>query len=245
MPELDLLLELLFWFGFLMSAAFGNPTPEELIVIAGGIRTSHLEQFGHWRWLMLPTCIAGALVADFLLYALGRWLGGYLQRKGLLARLAPPEKQQHILDNFHRYGALIFVIGRLVPGIRTALFLSAGTMRLPFVRFVIADGVGALFGVSLFFLLGYGLGTQFEQQIRRVNEEIAPYKRVLLVALVLVAAYIVYRMFRNPTPTGDPVEVPLIGKQIEKHMPSSVILRPAEREAPKAAEGDPSRGQTG
>ena len=48
--------------------------------------------------------------------------------------MAPPDKRQRIQENFHRYGFLIFAVGRLVPGIRTTLFLTAGTMRLSLLR---------------------------------------------------------------------------------------------------------------
>ena len=60
----SLLYELLSWFGFLMSAAFGNPIPEEVMIITAGIRTSQLaEDYGPWRWLILPACMVGAVVA--------------------------------------------------------------------------------------------------------------------------------------------------------------------------------------
>jgi membrane protein DedA with SNARE-associated domain len=220
-PERELVYELISWFAFLMSAAFGNPIPEEVMIISGGIRTSQLGEHGAWRWLMLPACMLGALVADVLLYGLGRAFGELLSRKVWLARLAPPEKQQHIRDNFNRYGAVIFIIGRLVPGIRTTLFLTAGTMRLPLVRFCIADGIGALFGTTLFFFLGYALGAQFQDLIERIEKRIDPYKPILLIALLLaVVAYLVYSFWKRPTPTGDPEEVPIIGHQIATHLPA-------------------------
>lgn len=234
MPDSSLIYELLSWFGFLMSSAFGNPIPEEVMIVTGGIRTSQLGHHGAWRWLMLPACLLGAFVADILLYAIGRLFGAFLNRTGWMRRLAPPEKQARIHDNFEHYGVIIFVIGRLVPGIRTTLFLTAGTLRLPLLRFILADGLGALIGTSLFFFLGYGLGAQFRDFIAHLEEEITPYKPLLIGGLLLaVAGYVAYLFLRHPFPTGDPEEVPFIGHQIATHLPHSdsrIDLKPVGTE---------------
>jgi membrane protein DedA with SNARE-associated domain len=221
-PDLSLLKELALWFGFLMSAGFGNPIPEEVMIVSGGIRTSQMaEAYGVWRWLMFPACMVGALMADVVLYGLGLFLGTRLMNSGLMARLAPPAKQERIRENFHRYGVLIFVLGRMVPGIRTTLFLTAGAMRLHIVRFLIADGAGALVGTGIFFFLGYGLGTQFKDLIEAIEHELDPYKPILLLTLfAAIAGYLAYSVLRHPIPTGDPNEVPLIGHQIAAHMPT-------------------------
>jgi hypothetical protein len=115
---------------------------------------------------------------------------------------------------------VIFVIGRLVPGIRTTLFLTAGTTRLALWKFILADGAGALVGTTLFFLLGYGLGAQFQELIERLENKITPHKPILFILLLLaVAGFLIYRYLRQPIPTGDPEEVPLIGHQIATHLP--------------------------
>src|SRR5262245_56317171 len=111
-PDSSFLIEIVGWFAFLMSAGFGNPIPEEIMIISGGIRTSQLvEAYGPARWLMFPACVAGALMADVVLYGLGMLLAGHLSKSGIMARLAPPEKQQRIRENFHRYGVITFVLG--------------------------------------------------------------------------------------------------------------------------------------
>jgi membrane protein DedA with SNARE-associated domain len=220
-PDGDLVYILGGWFAFLVSAAFGNPVPEEVMIVSAGVHMASMD-YGGWRWLVLPTVLAGALVADVLLYALGRVFGPWLLETKWLKRLAPPEKRERIHENFHRYGFLIFALGRLVPGIRTTLFLTAGTMRLSLLRFCLADGVGALFGGSLFFFLGYGLGSQFKDLIEKWENQFAPYKQLFIFALLAaVLAYVLYSTLRRPIPTGDPEEVPLIGHQIAVHLPDS------------------------
>ena len=75
------------------SAGFGNPVPEELIIVGAGIQTARNEDFGPLRWLMLPSVIAGAVAADVLLYSVGRLFGPRLLQYRWLARLAPPQKR--------------------------------------------------------------------------------------------------------------------------------------------------------
>ena len=205
--------DLFYWllkpFVLLVSAGFClHPIPEEMIVVGAGV-SAGTKTDGEWvafRWLMLPVCLVGALLADVLLYGIGRFFGPRLLKLPIFAQLAPPDKQEKISQNFHRYGVWIFVVGRMVPGIRTALFVTAGTMRLPLIRFAIADGLGALFGTSLIFLLGFGLGAVAQDFIASLEAKITPYKTIIIgVLLVASAGYILYLFLRRPLlPTGDP-----------------------------------------
>ena len=229
MPDSAFFFDLLYWFGLLLSAGFGNPIPEEFMVIGAGIHTSQLGKYGVFRWLLLPVCIVGGVLADISLYTLGRLFGTRLFATRLMMRLTPPEKRERIHANFDRYGIAIFVVGRLMPGIRTTLFLTAGSMRLSLLRFIIADGIGALFGASLFFMLGFGLGASFEDIILDWEQKIMDYKSmILLAALVLVGGYVLYGFLRAPVSAGDPKEVPLIGSQIAAAIPDQHAAQDVE-----------------
>jgi membrane protein DedA with SNARE-associated domain len=243
-PSSDLFRELLVWSGLLMSAAFGNPIPEELIIISAGIRTAHMDDHGPWRWLMLPVCVVAALVTDVMLYGIGRAFGEVIKRTPFLSRLTPPDKQEHIRENLHRYGVVIFVIGRLIPGIRSTLFLTAGSIRLPLWKFCLADGIGALIGIPLFFFLGYTLGEQFRDLIENLENRITPYRTIILIVLLsAVGAYLLYRYLRQPIPTGDPEEVPLIGHQIATHLPASLADNGEMPAPPKSEAHAEPKGQ--
>jgi membrane protein DedA with SNARE-associated domain len=218
------------WCSVLVSAAFGNPVPEEVwIAAAGGYAASMTDEFGLLRFLVLPVVIIGAFVADLLLYGLGRLFGARLLEMKWMRRLSPPAQRERIADNFHHYGFVIFILGRMVPGIRTTLFLTAGTMRLNLLRFAVADGVGSVLGGSLFFFLGYGLGSHFIDLLRNVEGQIAQYKAALIIIVLgAVAIYLLYAFLRRPIPTGDPDEVPIIGKQIKAHLPDKTDSPPTE-----------------
>ena len=248
MPDSAFFFEMIYWFGFLLSAGFFNPVPEEIMMVLAGIRVSSLQEYGLFRWLLLPVCMVGGVVADVVLYTLGRLFGARLFATRLLMRVAPPEKRERIRANFDRYGIAIFVVGRLVPGIRTTLFLTAGSMRLSLVRFIIADGLGAIVGASLFFMLGFGLGASFKDIIEEWEMKIMAYKSMIVLAvLVLVGGYLLYNFLRDPIPTGDPKEVPLIGSQIAAAIPDQHVVEEAvpASAAPMATSEMASRTETG
>ncbi len=133
-----------------------------------------------------------------------------------MAHILPPNKRRDTEENFHRYGVGILVVGRLVPGIRAPLFLTAGSMRLPLPRFLLADGLGAVVGNSLFFFLGFWLGDSIKALVEQAEGKLKPI--LIVVGVGLLVAYLLWHFLRHPVSTGDPEEVPLIGHQVASHM---------------------------
>src|SRR5260370_40386483 len=138
-----------------------------------------------------------------------------------MARFFPEAKRQRIERNFHRYGVNILLFGRLLPTIRGPLFLTAGMMRLPLLRFLIADGIGAIIGNTLLYFLGFWFGDAFKELVEAIENDLIPYRPILvLAALVAVTAYLIYHFLRSPVTTGDPKEIPLIGNQVAARIDS-------------------------
>jgi membrane protein DedA with SNARE-associated domain len=197
----------------LLAAGMGAPIPEELPIIGAGLWAA--TQTGPTRWLILLVCIIGVVVSDGILYCIGRQFGVRLLNHRFFRRFVPPEKRARIEANFHHYGVRILLIARLLPGIRAPMFVMAGVMRLPLGRFLLADGIYAIPGVSLLFFLSYAIGDQFRDVVEGVQHWTG---MILLVLLLLVAAYMLYNFLRRPVSTGDPEELPIIGPQVAAHM---------------------------
>jgi membrane protein DedA with SNARE-associated domain len=191
-------------------------------------------------WVMLPVCIVGVILSDIILYSLGWWGGDRLMRSRWMAHLLPAHRRRRTEENFHRYGVSILVFGRLVPGIRAPLFLTAGSMRLPLPRFFLADGLGAVVGNSFFFFLGYWLGDSVKTLIEHAEERLKP---ILILAVIgLIVAYLFRLFLRHPVSTGDPAEVPLIGKQVASHMEQADQTQPHPPSKDESADKMSSRG---
>src|SRR5262249_28046232 len=137
----------------ILLTGIGFPMPEELPVVIGGALAGHGS--ARW-WIMLPVCIVGVVVGDGLLYGIGRlWGPRLLQYNWVKTSVLPPERLAKIEQNFQNHGIKILLFARMTPGIRAPIFLTAGLTKLPLARFLIADGIYAIPGVTLLFFLGY------------------------------------------------------------------------------------------
>jgi membrane protein DedA with SNARE-associated domain len=205
-------------FAALVAAGVGFPMPEEIPIVTAGALAGHAAQDPnrtlHW-WLLLPVCILGVVISDGLLYLVGRVFGLGLLKFPLMARLLPPERLRRIQHNFRRYGVLILLFARFLPGIRSPIFLTAGMMRLSWRRFLLADGLYAIPGVSLLFFLAYWFTDQFRDLVERAEADLDRVRPLLIVAAILgIGVYLVVQFLRHPVHTGDPEELPLIGDQV-------------------------------
>src|SRR5215218_6530552 len=141
----------------LLAAGCGFPLPEELPVIMAGIIVGHDGTTLKW-YVMLPVVIGGVVLGDAFLYGMGRFWGERLLKLRWVQRtLVPPEKRAEIEKNFHDRGVMVLLFARLLPGIRTPIFVMAGVLRVPFGRFLLADGLYAIPGVNVLFWLSYAL----------------------------------------------------------------------------------------
>lgn len=190
----------------IVATGLGFPMPEELPVVIGGA----LSGTNHARWyIMLPVSIVAVVIGDFFLYGIGRvWGSKLVERPFVKKRLLPPERLESIRQNFQQYGVRILLFARMTPGIRAPIFLTAGITHLPLSQFLLADGLYAIPGVSLLFVLGYYFT---EGMVNFFKEEAEKVKGVIIIVVVLaVAGYFIYKFLRRPMVTGDPKEVPRI-----------------------------------
>lgn len=179
-------------------------------------------------WIMLPVCILGVVLSDGLLYCVGRYGGRRLLQNRWVTRVLPAHKQQRIEENFHKYGILVLLFARFLPAIRSPMFITAGIMRLSFGKFLLADGIYAIPGVSLLFYLAFSFGEQFQKLVIQAEGRVEKLKPVLiLLALTAFTSYLIYHFFRHPVATGDPrEELPLVGDQLANK------IRSPEEQAP-------------
>ena len=207
----------MFWaFVSLVAAGFGAPIPEEIPTITAAIWVASSPSLGPLRWLILLVCFIGILISDTLLYGIGRLWGTKLLEHRWTARLMPPGRREQIEANFERYGVKILLLVRWVPGIRSPMFVTAGTMRLTFYRFIIADAIAAAIGHSMLFFLAYWFGDQFKDLVSTAENKAQSVVRPLLIlgAILAVALYLVFHFWKRPVTVGDPKEVPLIGPRV-------------------------------
>jgi membrane protein DedA with SNARE-associated domain len=235
-----------FWYflGAFVALVLGGvglpPIPEEGVVVAAGVWLASNPEYLPYSVLILPVCIAGILVSDFLLYSIGRHFGSRLLEHRWLARFLTPDKLERIQRNFHRYGIKVLLFVRWIPGIRSPLFLTAGTMRLPVLRFVVADAIAAAAGHTLLFFLAYMFTDSFKNLFDRVEGDVNRLRPLLvLLPILAVGIYLLVHFLRKPVPTGDPQELPIIGNQVAAKIESPDLPPEPVKEAAPLEEPTP------
>lgn len=209
----------------LVATGFGLPMPEELPILTAGMLIGHADTLkpgmtelppDRLRWyIMLPACIVAVVIGDSALYGIGRLYGPRLLSKSWVQRkILSPEKRAAIEKNFHDRGVMILLTARLTPGIRTPIFLMAGVLRVPFLRFMFADAIYAVPGVNVMFWLAYFLTDQVLEAFHKAEQY-----RALIAFGVLSAAVgvVLYKLASNrKVATGSSSEVPIYNKPVEK-----------------------------
>ncbi len=210
----------------LVGTGLGLPMPEELPVVAGGAFTGTHPDILRW-YLMLPVTIAGVIVGDGFLYTIGRFWGPkLLQYDWIKRRVFPPARLAKIEENFQVYGVKLLLFARLTPGVRAPIFFTAGMTRLPLSKFLLADGLYAIPGVSILFFLGWWFGDSV------VDFVAGPFEKaksvIAIVVILAIAGYLVYRAMRKPMVTGDPHEMPPLVEQVTHKLEqvTSKIIHP-------------------
>ena len=181
-------LEALYWCAsiFLWSFFTGlgvPPLPEEAgILYAASVAALHSQV--HWfeAW---PAATLGIMAADLVLYGIGRLWGHKVLASRWVARLVDSKKRQWIEQRFHDHGMKFLLLARLLPPVRTGVFIIAGTIRFSLVKFLIADGLYGVVGVGLMF---FG-GTALVALIHRVGYWLLGVVGVLVVAAVIYYFY--------------------------------------------------------
>jgi membrane protein DedA with SNARE-associated domain len=90
-------------------------------------------------------------------------------------------------NQFHRWGAGVVLVGRVMPGIRTLINIPAGLARMPFPTFLIATFIGAYVWCTLLIGAGYVLGHEWTL-ISHYLKQYFPY--LLAGGLTVIAAYV-------------------------------------------------------
>jgi membrane protein DedA with SNARE-associated domain len=92
--------------------------------------------------IVVLAAAAGALLGDMTSFVLGRVFGDRAVR-----RIARGERARGRVrwsrEQLRRRGTGVVIAARFIPGGRTATTLAAGTLEMPWRRFLVADAVGA------------------------------------------------------------------------------------------------------
>ncbi len=169
--------------------AIGLPIPAAVALVVCGAATA-------WH-LMTPlgtlaVGVFGILLGDILLFELGRKSGWWLL--GVLCRVSvnPETCILRSAESFYKRGRMTLLFAKFVPGINTMAPPLAGSMRMPFRKFLKYD-----LGGALLYVLAYGgAGFVFSRILRDILRAFETVGRAVEVVFILaIIGYAMYRVY--------------------------------------------------
>lgn len=178
-------------FLLLVLGGVGFPFPEDATLILCGFLISNdvIDIIP-----ALSVVYLGVLAADMSLYSIGRKYGRRIVSHPRFHRIISPKRLSSLERTFARRGTLVILLGRHLVGLRAQLFLAAGVMRMPFLKFLIADAISSTVTIAIMVSVGIGGG----HSIFVMRKGVARVEHIaVLVVSIAVIIYLLVMYFRS------------------------------------------------
>ena len=171
----------------LITTPVGNPIPEDLSLLAGGM-IAGTGQVTVWE--ALGVGYSGVVIGDCVAWAMGRRVG--LQPGGFLSRVAGKKQVARLQRFYERFGDRTILICRQLPGFRLPCFFIAGASGMPIKRFLLIDGSAALITTNVFTWLGF----YYWKDLANVIHWLERFRQGVLVLAVLAGVMVAVRIIQ-------------------------------------------------
>lgn len=195
----------------LVLSSFGLPIPEEVTLLSSGFLAFIGRSPGAYPppapgapvvdpYVLATICTVAVFSSDAMMYWIGRKFGTRIRRSRRLGRIVSAKAWDKAEAWNARYGVRVCWIFRFTPGLRFPGHLTCGIVRVPFLHFVIADGIATLVSVPTQVLLIAFYG----EQILAFLKEFKLVAGILLAVGVVV--FLLSRLLRRRTAALPPAE---------------------------------------
>jgi membrane protein DedA with SNARE-associated domain len=174
----------------------GLPLPEDIPLLISGALVAkgqmHLVAAAVAAW-------CGIIGGDIVLYHFGKRFGLEITRVRFIGKHLTKARIEQIEQMFSRYGIWVVAIGRMFAGLRVAMVVAAGAIRFNFFKFVVTDGLAAVFSGGLFIFLGHLIGSNLNADTySRFKGEIKYWFWLgLVVVLLALLIWLVWKRRRD------------------------------------------------
>lgn len=183
------------------------PTPSEFLYPLAG-KLAYDEQIN-----LLAVMLAGAfgsMLGAIIFYQFGHWLGaervrGVIARRGTLRwrrysiPLVTVTAYDRAMAAFQRHGSIIVIVARSVPLIHGVISIPAGVVGMNRLKFLVYTFIGVLLWVVPTVMLGYALGSRWEDALMILDA----YETLWYVVLGTVFIYWIFRRWRQRGQAGN------------------------------------------
>ena len=153
----------MYWVLFFLAGAesLGIPLPGETALITAGIYAGHTHRLS--PWLIFAVAAAGAIIGDNIGYWIGD-KGGYRLARRYGPKVRLDERKLKIARYlFDTHGGKVVFFGRFVSILRTYAAFLAGTSKMAWRRFVVANASGGMVWAGIYTLAAYLAGTALQR----------------------------------------------------------------------------------
>ncbi|GAA0579812.1 DedA family protein [Kribbella sandramycini] len=173
--------------------SMGVPLPGETTLIAAALLASQ----GDLRLeFVIGAAAAGAIIGDSVGYYIGRRAGRSLfDRLGRRFKHFSADRIERAEKYFHRYGVWTVFFGRFVALLRIFAGPMAGTLRMPYPKFLIANATGGIAWSTTIGIVAFHIGDNADKIFGQLS-----IWALVVVALGAIAAYAYFRIRRRHRP---------------------------------------------
>ena len=170
------------------------PIPHDIVVVAGGILAA--------RGVLNPAVLVVVVTIASAFGALAAWRVGILavdhpRARRFVARFVSDVSFEKTTRMYRKWGRLLIVANRFLPGVRTALLFGAGLSRVPAADVFVCSAVSAFLWNGMLIGAGVFLGQNLDDVLTAVERYSIIAWCVLGAAILAFVVHFVRRRMRN------------------------------------------------
>jgi membrane protein DedA with SNARE-associated domain len=178
-------------FIILMLTGLGLPLPEDIPLLAAGA----LCGAGHANiYIMIPVAVASVVGSDCLVLYLGSKYGHHIPKLPILKHFLTEKKLARAEEMFAKHGGKTLILSRFMPGLRAALYFSAGLFKVPMWKLLVYDGGAALFSVPAWVLFAYFFAGNWESVVKIAHRL---QLGIGIGVVLVVVSFIIWQVIRH------------------------------------------------
>jgi membrane protein DedA with SNARE-associated domain len=177
---------------FMLASSFGLPIPEEITLLSTGLVAfmgKHPDLYPPPYPGAIPVDVTTAAYvaffsvfgSDLLVFSLGKYFGVKITKKEFFKKFISEESMVKINGLAHKYSYWVCGIFRFTPGLRFPGHLSCGMTGISYTKFIIIDGLAALFSVPTQILLVAHYGEHIISYVKKFNLFIAVTVAIIII----------------------------------------------------------------
>ncbi|WP_054967944.1 DedA family protein [Alicyclobacillus ferrooxydans] len=178
----------------LVVEGLGLPFPGDAVMVLYGLAAAN-GKFQPGALILIS--VAGYLTGAVISYALSRYFGSVWLDRWRPSRMMNLRSFERTTSLLNKYGPMLLVPGRFLPGVRSVSSYVAGAVRMEFSPFFLYTGIGVIAWCAIWVLLGFWFG----EHITAVMHTIQSYLLYITGGLFAIGGtvWVVRRKLRTPS----------------------------------------------